>query len=241
MLTGLEIFGRKEPEDSFTPITVEILNVTDVTNIPKAPPPSKKRRPKPPKPKPQIKTIEPEKKPEPKPEPKVEKPVDKPIEKPIEKPTEKPAEEPVDELDDFYKDLESEIEDALEQEQEEISQPDRPYDATQPISISEKDAINGLIVSQIEKCWIIPPGVQGKVGLKVIIDYDITREGYLNIVGFDSAGRYNNDYDYRVLADSARRAILNPNCNPLRKIPPLKHYDHWREFGSTFNSTKDGY
>ncbi len=34
--------------------------------------------------------------------------------------------------------------------------------------------------------------------------------------------RYNSDPQFKPAADAARRAVLNPNCNPL-KIPPDKY------------------
>ena len=108
LLAGLEIFARKPPEEAFIPISVEILNVTDRNNIPKAQVAAKKPKPKPKKPpkppKPKVKVIPlPDAKPEVKPTPKVDKPKEKPVEKPKEKP--KP---PVDELESLLKSLEQE-------------------------------------------------------------------------------------------------------------------------------------
>lgn len=237
ILAGLEIFSRDKMDEAFIPISVEIVNIAEQNNIPKAPVAAKKPKPKPPTPKPPKPKpkVEP-KKPEPKPTPKVEKPKEKPVEKPIEKPKEQPKAEPqVDELESLLKTLEEE-----QQEEQALAQTQQEYDASKPLAVSEKNAMLGLITSQIQQCWNVPAGARNAQDLVVLVDVDITPDGRLKFVGFNQAGNYSDGF-YRVAADSARRAILDPRCNPLRKLPPANRYDFWKELTLGFDPKKQIY
>ena len=46
-------------------------------------------------------------------------------------------------------------------------------------------------------------------------------------------GRYNRDSFFRAAADSARRAVFHPHCNPLAL--PLDKYDIWKTIIIRFN------
>ncbi|HZU88383.1 MAG TPA: energy transducer TonB, partial [Stellaceae bacterium] len=46
-------------------------------------------------------------------------------------------------------------------------------------------------------------------------------------------GRMAEDPLFRAAADSARRALFNPECRPLR-LPPDK-YEYWKEFVINFS------
>ncbi|PIR33794.1 MAG: energy transducer TonB, partial [Alphaproteobacteria bacterium CG11_big_fil_rev_8_21_14_0_20_44_7] len=48
-------------------------------------------------------------------------------------------------------------------------------------------------------------------------------------------GKYGSDDFYRVAAESARRAVLDPRCNPLREMPPMDKYEQWRELTLIFD------
>jgi hypothetical protein len=48
--------------------------------------------------------------------------------------------------------------------------------------------------------------------------------------------RYNSDTYYRAAADSALRAVRNPQCNPL-DLPPQK-YELWKTIVVTFDPRK---
>ena len=239
-ISGFEWFSRK-PDEAFIPISVEILNVTDKNNIPKAQvaaskpkpkPETPKPKPTPPKPKPKVEP-KPEKKPEPKPEKKPEAKVEKPVEK--EEPKEEPKEEQVDELDSLLKSLEEE-----EAQEQEMAQTTEEYDATQPLSVSETNAILGLITRQIQKCWNVPAGARNAADLVVLVDVDIAEDGTLTFIGFSESANYNDEF-YRVAADSARRAILDPRCNPLRELPPAEKYGFWSELTLGFDPKQQIY
>jgi outer membrane biosynthesis protein TonB len=244
ILSGLGLFSRAKLDDAFIPIEVEIINIADKNNIPKAQVAASKPKPKPikpapPKPKP---VVEP-KKPEPKPEPQVEKPKEKPAEKPKEKPVETPKEKPkpepqVDELESLLKTLEDE-----QQEQQEMAQTQQEYDPNQPLSVTEENAILSLITKQIQRCWNVPAGARNAQDLIVLVDVDISENGTLKFIGFSqggSGGNYNDEF-YRVAADSARRAILDPRCNPLRQLPTADRYNFWKELTLGFDPKKQIY
>lgn len=253
-ISGFSWFSRT-PDEKFVPITVEILNITDKNNIPKAQVAANKPKPKPEKPKPtppkpkvepkpeKKPEVKPEEKPEPKPEPKVsEKPAEKPVEKPKEKPVEKPVEkakeeqkEQVDELDSLLKSLEED-----EAQEQQMAQTTEEYDPTQPLSVTETNAILGLITRQIQKCWNVPAGARNAADLVVLIDVDIAEDGTLKFIGFSESANYNDEF-YRVAADSARRAVLDPRCNPLRQLPPADKYGFWKELTLGFDPKQQIY
>jgi outer membrane biosynthesis protein TonB len=247
LLAGLDIFGLRKPDEAVVPIAVEFLEVASKNNIPKAQVASSKPKPKPTPPKP------------PKPKPKVEpKPAQKPVEKPAEKPTPKvepkPSEKPTpkpkeeapekaevkkeepkkeaapDELDTLLKSLEEE-----ETEDQSLAQTSEEYDPSEKMTQSEVNAILGLITKQIQACWNVPAGARNAADLEVLVDVDIAEDGTIKFIGFSDQGNYGDDEFYQVAADSARRAVLDPRCNPLRKLPPKEKYDFWKELTIGFD------
>lgn len=233
ILSSFSYFSRKEVEPTITSITVD-LKIAEKTNIPKAKntstkkvKPKKKPKPKKPKPKPK----KPKEKPKPKPTPKVEvkeKPKPKP-KKP--EPKKEPKKEPeIDELSSLLKSL-----DAEDPQQQEITQQTEEYDPNQGLSVSEISAIMGGITDQIGECWNLPAGARNAADLFVSVDVDITRDGVMKFIGFSDKSKYYSDSFYQAAADSVRDAILNPRCNPLRRMPPADKYDVWREVVLTFS------
>src|SRR5208282_53749 len=99
----------------------------------------------------------------------------------------------------------------------------KPQQSSQPIaplgpqlSVSELD----LVRQQIEQCWNVPAGARDAQNLtpefRVIMNPD-----------------RNSDPFFLAAADSARRALSNPHCQPLKL--PLDKYDQWQTFTITFN------
>jgi hypothetical protein len=162
-------------------------------------------------------------------------PADKPVEeKPVEK--EKPKEEQIDELDSLLKSLEEEE----EQQEQQLAQTQEEYDPSQPLSVSETNAILGLITRQIQQCWNVPAGARNAADLLVLVDVDIAEDGTLTFIGFSESANYNDEF-YRVAADSARRAILDPRCNPLRQLPPADKYGFWGQLTLGFDPKQQIY
>lgn len=259
------VFSRKEKLPDVKPITVQLAPMGEKTNLkpapkrevkppqPKkaaAPKPEPKPEPKKPEPKPEPKKPEPKKpepkkpdltkKTEPKPEPKPEK-TEKTEAKPEKKPEkkEKPKKEDTSELDSLLKDLDAKPEPTKSSEAtkntDEKSQSDLPFDENAPISVSEVDYITKIISDQIKPCWSPPAGVRDAKNLTVTVAIDISRDGIMKFVGYENEAQYRSNPMYQAAADSARRAVLDPNCNPLRQLPPLDKYHIWKEMGLRFN------
>jgi len=244
-------------------ISVDILPITEMTNVKnsdlplakeekpepqkeeakptppvKAEPPPPPPEPKPPEPK-KAETppppLEPkaEPKPEPKPEPKKEEAKPEP-------PKEKPKKTKEEELDQLLKTLR---EDAKKEKPKEASpakkpaedagsktKSDAPYDASQPMSMTELDAIR----SQIAKCWSVPAGAKNAENLQVTLRVQLAQDGTVMLVELadESKARYGSDTFYRAASDSAMRAVRQ--CSPLQNLPPEK-YQTWRDIIMTFD------
>ncbi len=110
------------------------------------------------------------------------------------------------------------------------SKSDKEYDSTIPMSLSERDAI----VGQFVKCWRVPAGSASDYNLLVKLQLKIRRDGYVTSVDLPSSlrGRYGRDTFFRAAVYSAVRAVKK--CNPLKNLPPKK-YDTWKETELTFN------
>lgn len=250
ILSGLQYFSRKDIKAEPTPITVELMNITDKTNIRSAPKQNSPKKPvkqpetpkpTPPKPapaKPETKKPEPPKE-QPKPEP---KPDVKPEVKPEEKKPEKkpdPKKDESAELKELLKTLDNpEDAPAASSEQDGDNQKaitEAEFDPNSPEGMSELDYINNLIMKQIMACWNIPAGAVDAAKLIVDVDIDIAKNGVITFVGISSQG---SGAYYQVAADAARRAVLDPRCNPLREIPPLDRYNYWDQKTITFDPSQ---
>jgi outer membrane biosynthesis protein TonB len=221
-------------------ISVEVLPISEISNVPKRQLPEKKEEPKPkpspkkepPKPKPTVKeTPKPEPVAPPKPAEKAEK---KPAPKPKETAKSKPKKE--DAFDQLLKDLSdsSDSSDAKETPKNPTqnsakSKSDR-YDPTIPLSISEKDAIR----SQFAKHWRLPAGVRDDYTLRVEVRILVNRDGSVKQAGIAShqAGRYARDPIFRAAADSALRAVKL--ASPLSGLSPDK-YSTWKDMVVNFD------
>jgi hypothetical protein len=260
-LIGIPLISK--PPVVLTPVSVELVNISDVSRTTKVAQPKKEpekpqeiEAPKPPeeKIKPPPKSVpeqppeipdpvipEPpkpeEKKPDPKPKPPEPKKEEK--KKPKPKPPEPKKEEPKKQEEDF----DSLLKNLAPEEKEPPSKDelDKPpeKDAEAPsgalaelgaeMSISELDALR----YQIAPCWNIPAGAEFAENLAVEIRVMMNRDGTVQDASVLDKGRYNRDNAYRAAADSAMRALRNPQCSPL-KLPPDK-YNTWKQFVINFD------
>ncbi|MGH7039179.1 MAG: hypothetical protein ACREE1_13675 [Stellaceae bacterium] len=110
------------------------------------------------------------------------------------------------------------------------SQPRAPQGAQ--LTASEID----LIRQQIERCWNIPAGARADKSLVVEMRVSVDRDGDVRQATVLDSGSTTSDPVFRAAAESARRALFNPECRPLR-LPPDK-YQYWKEFVMDF-SPKD--
>jgi len=107
------------------------------------------------------------------------------------------------------------------------SQPNAPLGSQ--LTASEAD----LIVQQIERCWNVPAGARDAKDLDIEIKAVVNQDGTVRQATIVDTGRYASDPFFRAAADSAKRAVLNPQCSPLR-VPPDK-YEAWHNLDLFFN------
>ena len=107
------------------------------------------------------------------------------------------------------------------------------YDASQPMSMSELDAIK----SQIAKCWNMPAGAKDAQNLIVRLKLQYNPDGTLSArpTLASDQGRYASDGFFRAAADSAIRAAQQ--CSPLVGLPADK-YNTWKEIDMGFNPSE---
>ena len=94
---------------------------------------------------------------------------------------------------------------------------------------SEIDAVR----RQIERCWNLPEGARDAGNLVVSIRVEMNVDGTPRSAVVVNAGQMQANPYYQAVADSARRAVLNPRCHPF-KLPPEK-FEHWRTMTLIFN------
>jgi hypothetical protein len=211
-----------------------------------------------PKPKPKEKPAPPaESKPEPAPQPEKPEPVklpepekEKPKQK--EKPKEKEKPEPPepkkvdkkpkkrkkpenkDSLDSILKNLK---EKARKSEQEEKPKEDggstsdsQQYDATKPLSLSQRDRI----IQEIQQKWNFPAGIKDDYTLKVRLIATFRPDGSLIQVKLDPSqrSRFARESNFRAAAEAAERAIRK--ASPLESAP-RDNYASWKEMAITFD------
>jgi len=249
LIFGLPSILRNDPPVEPTAITVEILPITEKSNV-KNSEAEKAEKPKPEpkeevqkKPSPPVKTAEAtpeppeptpvptppkpeEKKPEPvKPEPKpVPKPEPKKPEpkKDVKKP--KPKEDSLDAILKAVKETaQKESKDQKKPVEEKTAPTPRAkssiYDPSQQMSMSEKDAI----MAQLVRCWNPPSGAKNAHELIVVINAEFSIDGsYIRAeIANESMGRYRSDSFFRAAGDAALRAVRQ--CSPLKNLSPDKY------------------
>ena len=205
------------------------------------PPPEKKPEPPKPAPKPEAKP-EPPKPPEKKPEPKQVAAAEP--DAPAPRPKRKPS-PPPDEFQSLLKNLEKEKEKKERQEEQQKKAPEPPKQAAvQPApqtprrsALQERMIAASLaqaIRQQLAPCWSIPAGAKDAADMSVAIRLRLNPDGALGgQPRIEDTARLNRDLSFRTVAESALRALRNPNCMPLKL--PYDQYDVWREILFVFD------
>lgn len=154
------------------------------------------------------------------------KPKKEPPPKPVEPP--KPKEAPQPKADDFaallnklkQENTTTPAKDAKDKTNttENKTRSDAPYDASLPMSLSERDAIRGQFIP----CWRVPMGAKDAASLAVRVKVELMQDGSVKTatVASDQQSRYASDTYFRAAADSALRAVHK--CSPLKNLPPEK-------------------
>lgn len=205
-------------------MTVDILPISAMTNVkPSDKPIQEKKAPAKPLPKPKE-----EVKPPPKP---VEKEVKEEKFDPDEeaevvekkKPEEKKEKKKEKSFEEMMADLKKEANKTEEKSDDNTAQAENkttseaPYDESQPLSLSEEDAIKNAFIP----CWSPPAGAKDAASLVVRIRVKYNATGTLVSAELDPRlkGRYNSDAFFRAAADAGMRAVNHPTCNPLKNLP----------------------
>lgn len=224
---------EEAPQDPAAPDTAPILKKEPKKeNIEKK---LKEKKPKPQKPEPKKSDL---KKPEAKKEPK--KADKKPTKAEInlkknksssqsdKKPDPKAKKKPSSALNDLLKDV-SKDDEANEGEDGAPAQSVGPV-----VTASEIDALR----QHIRKCWVVPAGIKGAKDMTVDIKMEISKDGTVLKAHVVNKSRMAQDGAFRTAAESAQRAVLDPQCNPL-PLPKGK-YEQWKDLEFSFNP-KDMY
>ncbi len=242
----LVIFGlphfKTDPE-IVEPVPVQLIaNVGELTTTNK--PPVEAPKPEKPKEEPPQKQEEKPKPPEPKkaePKPPAEEelkdpPKDDKAEKVPEKKKEPPKKEPEkqNDFDSLLKDLTPE-----EKQQPDTDKTDKKMTEPTPtpnvskfsdvLSISEMDALR----QQLSQCWSVMAGAADSEDLRVELDVVVNQDRTVAQVEVVDQSKYNSNPTFRAAADSAMRAMRNPNCTPLNV--PVDKYNQWHEMTIVFD------
>ena len=247
MITALSLpFLAKKPIDLPPIVSIELIQITDKTNIPYAPKAKKiideiKEKEKklvseqaPPK---KVKKIKPES--VPLPNEKVEK-VKKPEE---DRQNPEKIDTEVKQVSEFEKDelfdpnnIAALIDKSKEETADTINKIDKVTQDQQKnienigLSLSEEDALK----AQIFGCWSIPLGLPYNENLLVRIKLQLNPDGTVSQSEILDHARMNKPGQgfYKVLAESALRAIKL--CQPLRV--PTTGYERWKELQLNFDA-----
>lgn len=245
-------FVETEPTNISAPISVDIVNVSELSTTDKVAPPKKPKEeePKPPEPAkkqeaapkmtaetppdlskpkpPEVETAE--DLPEPEPPPPLERTELKKPKPPKPKPEVTKTAKPKPQEDQMASLLRNLTPDAAEKSeaQDEPLDPDPSAESGQiarladQLSMSEMDALR----RQLGGCWNVMAGAKNAEELIVEVRVVMNRDRSVNRASILDTGRYNRDSHFRAAADAALRALRNPKCSPLQ-LPPDK-YDQWK-------------
>lgn len=233
-----------KPLEQVNPISIELVDIGDITQTDKVVPPKKqsaaekpkpvetKPDPEPPKPEPELVEPEAPKIEEKKAEP--EKKIEKPKEKPKKKEEPKEKNKPKKSFDSLLNNIAPDVpeepaEPAEDRSDEAANTSSQIAPLGERLTISERDAIG----VQLYPCWNVPAGAKYAEDLVIEIRVFMNRDGSIRDSQILDRGRYNRDSHFRAAAESAQRALRNPRCTPLR-YPPEK-YDQLKQFVFRFD------
>ncbi len=254
-------FVAKEPPMMPNPITIDFVEIDEVSASPDPAPPKPKQKKAEPEPKEDVpappaapkmtaenppnlskpKAPEVEPIPEPKAEPEDIKPLEK---KDLKPPPPKPKKEVTKKVDTQQQDFSSLLKNLAPDAGEEKSRDDtaekpktdaaasqqpRLQSLADRLTVSEQDALR----RQLSQCWNIMSGARFAENLIVEIRVSIRPDRTVQQATILDSARYSRDSYYRAAADSALRALRNPNCSPLNL--PVNKYEQWKSMVIRFD------
>jgi len=236
LIFGLPNFMMPRPPAEPMAVTVEILPISEMSNVKPSAQQPQEQKPE------ESKTIPKEAPPvqvaddTPPPPPSEASILPKPTPAPTQAPKPKPKPKPKDDLAAVLKAVKETAQKEKAKVKTELADDNvnqsrsTHYDPGLPMSMSEIDAIR----SQIAKCWNVPSGARNAQDLVVMLRLQLAPDGSLLKVELarESESRYGSDSFFRAAADSARRAVQE--CSPLKNLPADK-YATWRDMEMTFD------
>ena len=111
--------------------------------------------------------------------------------------------------------------------------------AVQPAFASRKveNELSMKVKQQIKPCWNIPGGLKDAQKMKISIRIRLKRDGsLLGSPRVVDTVRLGQDELFKVMAESAVRALLNPRCSPFKL--PLKDYKFWKDIILNFDPSE---
>lgn len=220
---------NKPPVDAPKPKEQKPPEPPKKTEPPKKPPEPKKSTPEPP--------AEEKLKDPPKPDKPVEKVTDKAekkIEKKPEPKKEKPKKTEENDFDSLLKDLtptekQQPDTDAVSKKMTEPTPSPNVSRFSDVLSMSEMDALR----QQLSQCWSVMAGAANAEDQVVELSVTVNADRTVANAKVVDMGKYSSNPFFRAAADSAMRALRNPNCTPLN-VPPQK-YDQWHQMRIVFD------
>ncbi|MDE1152622.1 MAG: hypothetical protein PW788_08810 [Micavibrio sp.] len=100
------------------------------------------------------------------------------------------------------------------------------------MTMTEMDALR----AQLQGCWNVPIGGKDAENMQVDIFMVINPDRTLQSAKVVDSARYNSDSFFRAMADSAMRAVRNPSCSPFQL--PADKYDVWKRTTVTFDPSQ---
>lgn len=194
-----------------------------------APPKTPEPKPEPPK--------QAEKQPEPKPELAEAKPVSKPKAPVQKKPDPKPEKDFNSLLKDLTKRQDSQKAETTDRRPKAPSEkgekaPQQAQVSDRP-SIAELDRMRQIIRDRVQPCWNPPIGARDANDLVVTLNLSVERDGTVRDVRVEDSARMATNQFFKAAADAARRAVLNPRCQPFDL--PAERYDVWKDIKFNFD------
>lgn len=220
---------NKPPVDAPKPKEQKPPEPPKKTEPPKKPPEPKKSTPEPP--------AEEKLKDPPKPDKPAEKVTDKAekkIEKKPEPKKEKPKKTEENDFDSLLKDLtptekQQPDTDAVSKKMTEPTPSPNVSRFSDVLSMSEMDALR----QQLSQCWSVMAGAANAEDQVVELSVTVNADRTVANAKVVDMGKYSSNPFFRAAADSAMRALRNPNCTPLN-VPPQK-YDQWHQMRIVFD------
>ncbi|MEM7072317.1 MAG: hypothetical protein AAF418_01995 [Pseudomonadota bacterium] len=108
-----------------------------------------------------------------------------------------------------------------------VSEPQ--YDANQGLSADEISALR----QQIAGCWNLPAGAALAETLRVQLRIKVGPDRNVREVKIIDQARMSRNAFFRIAAESAQRAVLHPDCQPL--MLPVGKYELWNDILFTFD------